>query len=107
MKPKMNNYIRKLRKYIIVLIIETLFGYPWTYFLYLLNIDTLSNKNIQSVPNIADLFIKVIVIIFLVIDFKKENLKNIILTCIAAICYPLLGIVIFSILLIEKDKASA
>ena len=105
----MKEFIKKINKYIILLIISSLFGMPWFYFRFIIFEYAGPDSIIESIPTIVDYLIRLIVIILLIIDFKKENLKNMVLTCIATLFYPLLGIIIFSILLIEKgrEKASA
>ena len=104
----MNEFIKKINKYVILLIISSLFGMPWLYARYLIFEYSGPDSIIESIPTIIDYLIKLTVIVLLIIDFKKEQLKNIVLTCIAAFLYPLLGIVIFAIMLIDKErKASA
>jgi hypothetical protein len=53
--------------------------------------------------------IRIIIVFLIAIDFKKYKLNHVVITCIATLFYPLLGIVILSLLLIEnwKEKASA
>ena len=81
---------------------------PWLYVRYYIFEYDGPDSIIESIPSIIDYLIKLTVIVLLIIDFKKEQLKNIVLTCIAAFLYPLLGIVIFAIMLIDKErKASA
>ena len=80
---------------------------PWVYFRHLIFEYNGPDSIIESIPTIVDYLIKLLVIILLIIDFKKENLKNIVLTCIAAFLFPMLGIVIFSILLIEKERKAS
>jgi hypothetical protein len=104
----MTELLKKLNKYIILLIISSLFGMPWIYLKYSLFEYNGPDSIIESIPTIIDYLIKLTVIVLLIIDFKKEQLKNIVLTCIAAFLYPLLGIVIFAIMIIDKErKASA
>lgn len=104
----MNDFIKKINKYVILLIISSLFGMPWLYVRYFIFDYSGPDSIIESIPTIIDYLIRLTVIVLLIIDFKKEQLKNIILTCIAAFFYPLLGIVFFSIMLIDKErKASA
>ena len=104
----MNEFIKKINKYVILLIISSFFGMPWLYVRYYIFEYDGPDSIIESIPSIIDYLIKLTVIVLLIIDFKKEQLKNIVLTCIAAFLYPLLGIVIFAIMLIDKErKASA
>jgi hypothetical protein len=71
--------------------------------------DFESYSLIKSLPTYIDYTIRIIIVILIAIDFKKYNLNYVVLTCIATLFYPLLGIVILSLLLIEKwkEKASA
>ena len=105
----MTDLLKVLNKYIILLIISSLFGMPWFYVQNLL--FDINNHEVyaltSSIPNYVNYLIRLIIIILLIIDFKKENLKFIVLTCIATLFYPLLGVVILSLLLLEKGKEKA
>ena len=107
----MTDLMRMLNKYIILLIVSYLFGMPWFYVRRLLfdfnNYETYTLLN--SIPHYVNYLIRLIIIVLLIIDFRSEKLNYIVLTCIATLFYPLLGIVIFSILLLEKwtKKANA
>lgn len=98
----MMEFIKTINKYAILLIVSSLFGMPWFYIRYLIFENYPPNSLVDSIPNIADYLIRIAIIILLIIDFKKENLKSVVLTCIATLFFPLLGIIVFSILLIEK-----
>jgi len=105
----MKKLIKTLNKYIILLIVSSLFGIPWFYIKNLLysnypNLISVSYSYYDYIPTIAEFLIKTAITILIIIDCKKENLSNVILTAIATFCFPLLGIVIFSILLLEKQK---
>ncbi|MCK4662932.1 MAG: hypothetical protein KAT68_08710 [Bacteroidales bacterium] len=105
----MNNLLKILNKYFILLIVTSLFGMPWIYVRHL--IFDLNNhetyKLIDALPSYINYLIRLIIIVLLIIDFKKENLKYVVLTCIATLFYPLLGVVILSLLLLEKGKEPA
>jgi hypothetical protein len=105
----MREFIKTINKYAILLIVSSLFGMPWFYLRYLIFDDYRPDSIINFIPTFVDYLIRLIVIVLLIIDFKKNNLKNIVVTTIATLFFPLLGIVMFSILLIEKrrDKANA
>ena len=103
----MREFIKTINKYAILLIVSSLFGMPWFYLRYLFFKNYVPDSFVDSIPTIVDYLIRLIVIVLLIIDFKKTNLKNIILTCIAALFFPLLGIVIFSILWIENERNKA
>lgn len=103
----MTEFIKIINKYVILLIVSSLFGLPWFYVRYLLFKNYEPESFIDSIPTIVDYLIRLIVIVLLIIDFKKYNLKDIVLTCIAALFFPLLGIVIFSVLWIENEKNKA
>lgn len=100
----MTEFIKKLNKYIILLIISSVFGLPWIYLRHFLFGMNNPDPILESIPTIIDFIIKFVVIVLLIIDFRKENLKNIVLTCIAAFLFPLLGIVMYALMLIEKEK---
>ena len=80
----------------------------WFYLSYLILTNYRPDSIIISyIPTIVEYVIRLIVIVLLIIDFKKNNLKNVILACISTLFFPLLGIVIFSILLIESERKKA
>jgi hypothetical protein len=102
----MTELTKKLTKYIILLIISSLFGIPWIYLRYFVFKYNAPDSISESIPTIIDYLIKLTVVVLLIIDFRKEKLKNIVLTCIAAFVFPLLGIVIYAIMLIDKEKGA-
>ena len=99
----MNKFIKILSKYVVLLIIDSLFGKPWYYvrFLFLKNREYCDSESISminiinSIPDYVDYLFRIIVIILLIIDFKKHNLKGVVISCIAALFYPLLGITLY------------
>ncbi len=105
----MTQLLKVLNKYIILLIISSLFGMPWLYIRHLLfDLNNQETYNlIDSIPGYINYLIRLVIIILLIIDFRKENLNYIVVTCIATLFYPLLGVVILSLLLLEKEIASA
>lgn len=105
----MKEFIRIMNKYVILLIVSSLFGIPWFYLSHIFFKNYQPDSFVNYVPSIANYLIRLIVIVLIIIDFRKNNLKNILLTCIATLFYPLLGIVIFAILFIdnERNKANA
>ena len=105
----MNRLLKILKKYIALLIVSSLFGIVWIYVIsdiFTSNDFELFNS-IKSISKYVDYFIRIIITVLLIFDFKKHKLNNIILTCISALIYPLLGIVILSLLLLEKWKEKA
>jgi hypothetical protein len=107
----MNKLLKILNKYIALLIVSSLFSIVWQYVIsdiFASNDFELFNS-IKSISKYVDYFIRIIITVLLIFDFKKHKLNHIILTCISALVYPLLGIVILSLLLLEKwkEKASA
>jgi len=97
-------FIQTLNKYVVLFIVSGLFGMPWIYLRNFI-IETVGYHDfIEYFPTIIDYLIRLIIIVLLVVDFRKERLKNVWLTCIATLLYPLLGVVIFTVLLIEKEK---
>lgn len=103
----MKDFIKKLNKYVILMIVSSLFGMPWFYLRHLILQYNGPDSIIESIPTLVDYAIRLTVTVLLIIDFKKEGLKNVVLTCIAALFFPLLGIVIFAILLIENNRQKA
>jgi len=103
----MNHFIQRITKYVVLLIISAIFGIPWFYFRHSILPFGSFDRVIDAIPSFVDYLIRLVIIVLLIVDFKKENLKNIVLTCISALFLPILGILLFSILLIEKEKASA
>lgn len=113
----MNKLLTILNKYIILLILWSIVGMAWVYIQPVIMRNVMASStdlessfsNINSLPTYIDYIIRVIIVVLIAIDFKKHKLNYILLTCIASLFYPLLGIVILSFLLIEKwnEKASA
>jgi hypothetical protein len=98
--------MKVLNKYIIVLLISSLFGMPWMYLKHLL--FDLTQQDIYSIvdtiPGYANYLIRLIIILLLLVDFKREKLKSVWVACLSSLFYPLLGVVIFGLLYIEKNK---
>jgi len=105
----MTEFVKTINKYVILLIVSSLFGVPWLYFRLLIFEDFRSDSIVSYIPTILDYSIRLVTIVLLIIDFKRYNLKNVVLSCIGALFFPLLGIVVFVIILLgqEKNKASA
>ena len=105
----MNKFIKVINKYVILLIVISIFGMPWFYIRFLIFPNYSYDSIVNSIPTLVDYLIRLIVIILLIIDFKKYGLKNVLISCIGALFFPLLGIVIFAIMFLgdEKTKANA
>jgi hypothetical protein len=102
----MNKLMKVLNKYIIVLIVMSLFGMLWLYLRHLM-FDMTNHETfnlVDSIPGYVNYLIRLIVIVLLIIDFRKQKLKHVVLTSIATLFYPLLGIVVFALLMLEKEK---
>ncbi len=100
----MKDFYKIIEKYVILLLIQALFGMPWFYLRFVL-FENLRPGSIQDyVPTIAEYVVKITVMILLFMDFKKYDLKLKFLAIISVLLTPLLGIVIFSLLLIEKNS---
>ena len=107
----MNRLLKILNKYIVLLILWSIVSMTWIYIQpifmrkgMLSTTDFESYSLINSLPTYIDYIIRIIIVILIAIDIKKHKLNYVILTCIATLFYPLLGIVILSLLLIEKWK---
>jgi len=100
----MNNFIKIINKYIILLIVVSLFGIPWWYLRMWLFTDYLADSFIYWIPNLVDYIIRFIIIVLLILDFRKYKLKNVVISCISSLFIPFLGIVIFLILYIQKES---
>ena len=103
----MNEFIKIINKYVILLIVVSLFGMPWFHIRIWLYDLYPPDSFVDSIPTIVDYIIRITVIILLIIDFKKYNLKNVVISCVSALFFPLLGIVLFAIMYLEKEKACA
>lgn len=103
----MNKLIKALNKYVILLIINSLFGMPWYYIRLLIFNDVFVDSKINYMPTFTDYLIRLIVMVLLIIDFRKYELKNVVITCIAASLFPLLGVVTFGILFLGKELYEA
>ncbi len=112
----MNRLLKILNKYIILLILWSIIGMAWIYIQPIIMRKGILSANdfesysfINSLPTYFDYVIRIIIVILMGIDLKKHKLNHIVLTCFATLFYPLLGIVILSLLLMDKwkDKACA
>ena len=110
----MNRLLKILIKYIVLLVLWSFIGMAWIYIQPIImkkgilnSTDFESYSFINSLPTYIDYLIRLVIVILIAMDFKKYNLNHIVLTCIATLFYPLLGIVILSLLLIEKWKNKA
>lgn len=105
----MNKLIKALNKYVILLIVSSLFGMPWFYIRLFIFKDFWADSIFNSIPTYIDYLIRLIVMALLIVDFRKYELKNVVISCIAALLFPLLGIVTFGILFLgnEMNKANA
>ncbi|WP_412464433.1 hypothetical protein [Flavobacterium mekongense] len=104
MKSKL---ISILNKYIILLIVNSIIFLPWIYW-FDLSIE--GNFEIfNEFQTYGNYLVKVLTTIFLIFDFKREKINYLFLSCVAGFFLPILGIVIFSLLYLEKtfNQASA
>lgn len=102
----MNKLMKVLNKYLIALIVMSLFGMSWIYVRHLM-FDMTNHETfnlIDSITGYVNYLTRLIVIVLLIIDFRKEKLKHVVLACLAALFYPLLGVVVFALLMLEKEK---
>ncbi len=112
----MNRLLNILNKYIIILILWSIIGMVWIYIQPILmrkgifsSSDFESYSFINLLPTYLDYLIRLVIVFLIAIDLKKYKLNHIVLTCIATLIYPLFGIVILSLLLMDKwnNKAGA
>jgi len=116
----MNNFIKIINKYIILLIIPGILNYLWSLLInqVYFNIDNKFISQIRdriyddfdsyafSMPVYFSYIFHFIIIGFLIYDFRKYKLKNVLLTCIATYFFPILGVAIFLILYILKENGA-
>lgn len=100
----MNEFTKAINKYVILLIVISLFGMPWFYIRFWLFENYLPGSIVDSIPTFAEYLIRLIVTILLILDFKRHHLKNVVISCISALFFPLLGIVIFAIMFIGNER---
>lgn len=103
----MNEFIKAINKYVIILIVGSLFGVPWFYIRFWLYDLYPPDSFVDWIPSIVDYLSRIIVIVLLIRDFKNYILKNVVISCISALFFPLLGIVIFSLMYLEKQRTTA
>ena len=91
-----------LQKYIWIFIFGALLSLPFNYF-FKLDMDKFMKAN--ETLGYFQIGIKILIAILLYIDFSKENLSNNYkyLAVILSLFYGLFGIVIFSLLFLEKN----
>ncbi|MDR2205975.1 MAG: hypothetical protein LBE36_07455 [Flavobacteriaceae bacterium] len=105
----MKSIFKILNKYFWLLILDLLLGNVILYMKGILfykfpdsAFDNLSVYGIVS--DIIHYTISLIIIVLLIIDFGKYKLKNTLIACISALFSPLLGVVIFIISYLIKEK---
>ena len=103
----MTDLTRKIGKYAIALAVDSLFGLPWFYLRVLLSGSLRHDSLVDLIPQAVDIAVRLLVVVLLAIDFKKNDLRHAALVCIAALLYPVLGVVLFAILLIERGRQIA
>ena len=102
----MTPLLKILLKYIIILIISSILNtfsfFSFTFYRELLGFDNLDI--IQSIPTYIDYLVRILIVILLAIDIKREKIKFVWLICIAGFFYSLLGILIFALMYLEKKQ---
>jgi hypothetical protein len=97
--------LKKLNKYIAVMIFNSLLFAPWTLVFDIFNPEIF--RNIGDIQEYGDYLVRLLTIIFLITDFQKEKLNYVIVACISSLFYPFLGIIIFGLLYLEKQTEEA
>ena len=114
----MKEFIKTINKYTILLIIPEVFTLIWSFLINQIytNIDNKFISQIRDriyddlesyafpIPAYFSFIFKLIIIGYLIYDFKRYELKNVLLTCIATFFFPILGVAIFLILYILKEN---
>lgn len=105
----MNQLLKRLTKYIVVLTISSLVSYLWIYVRPVFYGMSMDFNLVDQIPNILGLLVQVFVAALLFLETRRMKLPLTYLTLMAAFIYPLLGIVVFSVNFIthEKETASA
>ena len=97
--------LNKLNKYIAIMILNSLLFAPWALIFDIFNPEVF--RNIGDIQEYGDYLVRLLTIVFLITDFQKEKLNYVILACISSLFYPLLGIIIFGLLYLEKQSEEA
>ena len=97
--------LKKLNKYIAVMILNSLLFAPWALVFDIFNPEVF--RNIGDIQEYGDYLVRLLTIVFLIADFQKEKLNYVIISCISSLFYPLLGIIIFGLLYLEKQTEEA
>jgi len=96
--------LKHLTKYIIVMIIDALIFFPWAFILDLSNDQNF--KNLDNIQTYSNYIVKVLIVIFLIIDFRKFKFPYLFLVCIASLINPFIGTIIFALLFLESQKSA-
>jgi hypothetical protein len=97
--------INTLNKYIFILIISAILGMPWLFASYLIRLE--NTIDWLEVINYVNIIIKLLIAVLVLYDCKKLKLNPIFLIVVATVVYPLFGIVLMSLIIIEKSKDKA
>lgn len=103
----MSDFSKTIKKYMILLIISSFSEIMWFYIFYWIFVKLNFENHISAMPTFMDYLIRLIVVVLLIFDFKKHQLKNVVMACIAALLYPVFGIVLFSILFLTSKRIKA
>lgn len=97
--------LKKINKYIALMIFYSLLFAPWALIFDIFNPAVF--QNIGDIQEYGDYMVRLLIIVFLIFDFKKEKLNYVMLACISSLFYPLLGIIIFGLLYLEKQTQAS
>jgi len=101
----MKDFKKLLSKYVVLCIVLSIYAISIPYIRKLLLMRLVNSYDIiDLIQTTLYIVIKLIIIVLLIIDFKKHKLKNIVITCFAAFFSPILGVLIFVIMLFEKNQ---
>ena len=103
----MNELLRRLTKYLIILTFSSVFSFSWFYIEILFYEIDFNITIMDQIPSIVGTLIQIAVAVMLFIESRKLNLPLKFLTLLAALYFPLLGVVIFSINLLTKEQEHA
>ena len=98
------NLFEYLKKYICLFIIAGLLSLPYN---WIFKLDMDKFLKLTEYLGYAQIGIKILIAILLYFDFSKENLSNKYkyLSVFVSLFYGLLGVVIFSLLYLEKNMS--
>lgn len=99
MKSKL---LKPLLKYSMLFILDSFLFAPWAQLFRIL--DHITWEELDQLQTLGDYLLRIVTVIFLLLDCKKAKVNYTLFVCLAGLFYPLLGVVLFALLFLEQQQ---